>query len=297
MLLLSIIPTRLLPQLPPTPATVVTQDGWMDGWMNEFTTFIPTGTGAGAGTILMDSEHRSAQADHSEEANRSPKAGRSAKTGVRSNTLRGISRYSKAEERVNVVSHGIGFSASIIALILLLVRALSFGDAPRIISFSIFGISLVTLYAASTLYHAAKEETLRSRLKVFDHTAIYVLIAGTYTPFTLVTLHGTVGWVIFGISWGAAITGIILKFFFIGRFRVVSTVMYVLMGWLIVFAAKPLAAAMPAAGLSWLAGGGLAYTLGAVLYIIRRIPFNHAMFHILVLAGSACHWVAVYGYV
>jgi hemolysin III len=153
------------------------------------------------------------------------------------------------------------------------------------------------LYAASAFYHSARSPALRSRLNVADHASIYVLIAGTYTPFTLVTLNGVAGWVLFGISWGLALTGLILKLFFTGRYEIISTIMYVFMGWMIVFAIKPLMHHLPSKGLYWLFAGGISYTIGAVLYCIDKIKFNHAVFHILVLTGSFCHFMAVYFYV
>ena len=205
--------------------------------------------------------------------------------------------YSPVEERINVVSHAVGFIASIAALVLLVVRASLHGNAWYIVSFSIFGASLMLLYAASTIYHNSKRPELRKRLKVIDHSSIYILIAGSYTPFTLVTLKGTVGWVIFGISWGIALTGIILKLFFTGKYNLLSTIMYVMMGWLVVFFIKPLMNSLPAEGLFWLIAGGVSYTVGAVIYMIKKIPLNHAIFHIFVLIGSACHVVSVYFYV
>jgi len=205
--------------------------------------------------------------------------------------------YSPVEESVNVVTHACGFFLSIVALVLLILHSSLDGGALHIVSFTIFGISLCILYAASTLYHSAKDLVRRSRLKIFDHASIYVLIAGSYTPFTLVTLTGKTGWLIFGISWGAAIIGITLKLFFTGKYSIVSTVMYVLMGWVIVFAIKPLANNLPLEGSLWLFGGGVAYTIGAILYSIKAIKFNHAIFHILVLVGSFCHFISVYFYV
>jgi len=184
--------------------------------------------------------------------------------------------YSSLEERMNVLSHALGLCLSIAALVLLVVRASLYGNVWHIVSFSIFGSSLVLLYAASTLYHSAKKLVLRRRLRVVDHAMIYILIAGTYTPFTLVTLNGVTGWILFGLTWGIALTGIILKLFFTGRFDVLSTFMYLLMGWLIIFAIKPLIANLATAGLFWLVMGGLAYTLGAILYSIKKIKFNHA---------------------
>ena len=205
--------------------------------------------------------------------------------------------YSPQEERINIISHAIGIFLSCIALVLLLVRANMLGNVLHFVSFSIFGLSLITLYTASTLYHNAKKPALRKRLKIFDHSAIYVLIAGTYAPFTLITLHGTKGWIIFSVSWGMALTGIILKLFFTGKYKLISTLMYVLMGWMIVFAIKPLIDNLPLEGLQWLLAGGIFYTIGAILYSIKKIKFNHAIFHIFVLLGSFCHFVSVFFYV
>jgi len=197
----------------------------------------------------------------------------------------------------NVVSHAVGLLLSVAALLLMLLRASDTGDVLRIVSAAIFGAGLIALYLASTLYHSAKDPRTRSRLRVNDHATIYVLIAGTYTPITLVTLNGWVGWTLFGITWGMALTGVILKLFFTGRYHLLSTLMYVFMGWLIIFAIKPLMSKMPSAGLSWLVAGGAAYTTGAILYSIKKIHFNHAIFHLFVLLGSFCHFVAVYSYV
>lgn len=205
--------------------------------------------------------------------------------------------YSPLEERINIVSHAIGFALSIFAFVLLVVRAINLHSVLHLASFTIFGTGLVVLFGASTLYHGATDPRVRSRLRVLDHAAIYVLIAGTYTPFTLVTLQGSIGWTLFAVSWGLALTGIILKLFFTGRYRKTSTAMYVAMGWLMVFAINPLVANLPAAGISWLISGGLAYTLGAVIYSVSIVPLNHAIFHLFVLTGAACHFVAVYFYV
>ena len=205
--------------------------------------------------------------------------------------------YSPLEERINILSHAIGLLLSIIAVVLLVTRASSYGNAWHIVSAAIFGASLITLYAASTVYHSATRAELRARLRIIDHATIYILIAGTYTPFTLITLNGTVGWVIFAFSWGMAISGIILKLFFTGRFNLVSTLMYVLMGWIIIFAVKPLIANLSTEGLFWLVAGGLSYTIGAIIYSIKKVPLNHAIFHLFVLGGSICHFVAVYFFV
>ena len=208
-----------------------------------------------------------------------------------------MNEYSPKEEKINIISHAIGFLFSIVALFLLVIKATTFGNVLNIVSVSIYGLSLIVLYAASTLYHSAKQPKLRKRFKIFDHSAIYVLIAGTYTPFTLITLNSTKGWVIFSISWGMAIVGIILKLFFTGKFKLVSTLLYIFMGWMIVFAIKPLIVSLPSDGLYWLVAGGVFYTIGAVLYSIKAIKFNHAIFHIFVLMGSFCHFYSVLYYV
>ena len=205
--------------------------------------------------------------------------------------------YSPAEEHLNILSHAIGFILSIIASILLVTHATRHGDIWHIMTFAIFGGSLALLYAASTSYHSAKTPKLRHKFRILDHAAIYILIAGTYTPFTLITLKGTLGWVLFGVAWGMALTGIVLKLFFTGRYNKTSTAMYIFMSWIVVVAIKPLIANLPIEGFFWLLGGGISYTIGAVFYSIERIKFNHAIFHLLVLIGSFCHFISVFNYV
>ncbi len=173
--------------------------------------------------------------------------------------------YPPLEEKLNVFSHGFGFVLSIIGLVLLILRANELGGFKHLVSFSVFGASMVVLYAASTFYHSAKSHILRYRLNILDHAAIYVLIAGTYTPFAMVTLEGTIGWVIFGVIWAMALCGVFLKLFFTGRYQTLSTIMYVVMGWVVVFAIKPLLETLPDTGLLWLLSGGISYTLGAVI--------------------------------
>ena len=162
---------------------------------------------------------------------------------------------------------------------------------------SFSGSALFCFYVASTAYHSAANPEVRARLRVFDHTAIYVLIAGSYTPFALVTLHGPLGWVVFGVVWGIALIGIILKLYFTGRFKLLSTLLYVAMGWMGILLAQSLHQHLPLAALAWILGGGIAYTVGAVLYSIKQMPFNHATFHIFVLIGSACSVIAIYVFV
>jgi hemolysin III len=208
-----------------------------------------------------------------------------------------LKHYSPAEEKTNIISHALGLVLSMVALVLMVIRASQNGNMLQLVSVSIFGASLIALYAASTFYHSAREASLRTRLRIIDHATIYVLIAGTYTPLTLIALGGPVGWVIFSVAWAMAFTGISLKVFFTGKFDLVSTMMYIFMGWIIVFAIKPLMDNMSSEGLFWLFAGGVAYTTGAIIYSIRKIRFNHAIFHLFVLLGSFCHFVSVYFYV
>lgn len=205
--------------------------------------------------------------------------------------------YNRKEEFWNILTHGFGLGLSIIALVLLVVFASIYGSAWHIVSYSIYGATLVTLYMASTLFHASKKEKTRLKLNVFDHSSIFLLIAGTYTPFLLVTLRGPWGWSLFGVIWGLAITGAILKIFFTGRYDKISTAIYVAMGWLIIIAVKPLLENFTGPGLFWLMAGGISYSIGAVFYLVHKIPYNHAIFHVFVLLGSIAHFIAIFFYV
>lgn len=213
------------------------------------------------------------------------------------NNIEKTNHYSPVEEFINITSHAVGLVLGVVALAFLFVHAKMHGDIWHIVSFSVFGASLIVLYAASTIYHSTKKPDLRGRMRIVDHASIYILIAGTYTPFTLVTLNGTVGWIMFGVTWGLALTGVILKIFFTGKYSLTSTLMYVFMGWVIVFAIKPLIENLSSEGLFWLVAGGIAYTVGALLYSVKKIKFNHAIFHVFVLMGSGCHFVSVYFYI
>ncbi|WP_244140779.1 PAQR family membrane homeostasis protein TrhA [Kaistella flava (ex Peng et al. 2021)] len=205
--------------------------------------------------------------------------------------------YSVVEERLNIWSHFIGFLLSIVALVFLINRALYLESTRALISFSIFGVSMIILYLASTLYHSSKNPLLRYRLNIFDHSAIYVLIAGTYSPFALVSLSGREGYTIFAVVWGMAIIGIIFKFFFIGRLNILSTILYVAMGWLIILSFDSLMYHLNFRGVVWLISGGVSYTIGAVLYNITKLKFNHFIFHMFVLLGTFCHFMSIYFYV
>jgi hemolysin III len=196
------------------------------------------------------------------------------------------------EERINAVTHGVGIIASLVGGALLIILASLEGNALLITGVAIFVATLVLLYSASTCYHAATGECSRRRLKIFDHAAIYVLIAGSYTPFMLTGLGGAWGWSLFGVIWGLAVAGVVFKLFFTGQFKGVSTAIYIAMGWLALIAIGPLMRALDASTLAWLVAGGVTYTLGTVFYMSHR-PYAHAVWHLFVLGGSICHGIAV----
>lgn len=202
--------------------------------------------------------------------------------------------YSKSEERLNVWSHGFGFVASIIVFPFLIVKATSYIGFWKLTSLVVYGLSMIILYAASTFYHAAKNPKKRRKLNIFDHAAIYVLIAGSYSPFCLIALDSDLGWYMFIAVWIFALVGIILKLFFTGKYDKISTAMYLLMGWQVMFFVKPLIHALTKEGLNLLIAGGVFYTVGAILYSIKKLPYNHAIFHLLVLLGSVSHFLAIY---
>ncbi|MGH9560227.1 MAG: PAQR family membrane homeostasis protein TrhA [Terracidiphilus sp.] len=197
------------------------------------------------------------------------------------------------EELANTVTHGIGLGLSIAGFAVLLVLAIVRSGAWQIVSCAIYGVSLICVYASSTLYHCLLSQRMRRIFKVFDHCAIFLLIAGTYTPFLLVNLRGGWGWSLLGIVWGLAAAGIVLKVWFVDRYPILSTGVYLLMGWLALIAVKPLLELVPTVGLIWLLAGGLIYTFGVVFYGWKKIPYNHAIWHLFVMAGSACHYFAV----
>jgi hemolysin III len=205
--------------------------------------------------------------------------------------------YEPREEFWNVLTHGFGLLLSIAALVFLVVFSSLYQTVWHVVSFSIYGASLVILYFASTTYHMAKRPSLRARLNIFDHAAIYVLIAGSYTPYMLVTIRGPWGWSIFGTIWGMAIIGIIFKIFTAGRYDKISTIAYVIMGWVAVIAFYPLVLNLALPGLIWLVVGGLFYTIGAFFYLRNKMPFNHAIFHVFVLLGSISHFISIFFYV
>lgn len=197
------------------------------------------------------------------------------------------------EEIANAVTHGIGVVLAVGGGAVLITLAVLFTGARETVSIAVFCAALVLLYTASTAYHLAQRPELKSKLKILDHCAIFLLIAGTYTPFTLAAMHGGWGWSLFGVIWGLAALGILLKLFFTGRFRYLSTATYVGMGWLVVVAFVPLTQAVTPAALGWLIGGGVFYTAGTLFYHNHRLPYSHAIWHLFVLVGSVCHFAAV----
>jgi hemolysin III len=202
-----------------------------------------------------------------------------------------------AEELANAITHGIGLILSLAGFAVLLVFAILRGGPLQIVSCAVYGTTLVCVYAASTLYHTLSWPRARRALKIFDHCAIYLLIAGTYTPFTLVSLRGGWGWSLFAIVWALAMAGIVFKFWFIDHFKILSTALYLAMGWIALIAIRPLLTSIPAHGIYWLFAGGLLYSIGVGFFAARGLRFGHAIWHLFVIAGSACHYFAVLFYV
>jgi hemolysin III len=200
------------------------------------------------------------------------------------------------EELANSLTHGVGFVAAVVGTPILLAEAARVGGVADIIGAAVFAATVMLAYLASTLYHAVPWPRAKEILRVLDHGSIYLLIAGTYTPFTLGILRGGWGWTLFGLVWTLALAGVVMKVSHGMRFPRLSVVFYLAMGWLIVIAAGPLVERMPASGLAWLVAGGCAYTLGVVFYALDRFRYCHFIWHLFVLAGTACHFVAVLGY-
>lgn len=207
-------------------------------------------------------------------------------------------RYSIGEEIFNSVTHGVGAGLAVAATVLLIVRAVLYAPADGrgfyVTSFAIFGASLVVLYLMSTLYHALTPYGAKKVFAIFDHSSIYLLIAGTYTPFCLTTLRGSVGWVLFGIIWGLAIAGMTFYAIFGSRMRILSAITYVLMGWLVVFAFKPMVQNLNPLSLKLVLAGGVAYTVGCIFYALKKIKWMHCIWHIFVMFGSILHFFSVY---
>jgi hemolysin III len=200
---------------------------------------------------------------------------------------------SLGEEIANSITHGIGAALAVAGLVVLVVFGALYGDAWRVVSFSIYGGTLTILYLISTLYHGFTAPHVKRVFQLFDHCSIYLLIAGTYTPITLVSMRGPWGWTLFGLIWGLAIAGILLKVLFIGRLKALSVALYLAMGWLVVIAIKPLITLVDHGMIVWIVVGGLSYTLGVVFYLAKRMPYHHAVWHLFVLGGSASHYFGI----
>jgi len=202
-------------------------------------------------------------------------------------------RCTLCEEIANALTHGLGAAAALAAGTVLITLAAINGDGWKLAGAIVFAVALLFLYTASTLYHAIQHPRVKRHLQVLDHCAIYVLIAGTYTPFTLIGLRGPWGWSLFAAIWALALAGVVFKLFFTGRFDRLSTLLYLGMGWLVVVAIKPMLTVMDAWTLGWLFGGGVFYSLGTLFYLRESWPYSHAIWHLFVIGGSACHYVAV----
>ena len=201
--------------------------------------------------------------------------------------------YTAGEEIANSITHGIGAVLSVAGLTLLVALAALRGDAWDIVSYAIYGGSLVTLYLISTLYHSFRRPRIKQFFRKLDHSAIFVLIAGTYTPY-LLNLRDVWGWTLLAVIWGLALAGIVYKFYLLDRFPVAGTLVYLFMGWLAVPAWRHLATAVPEGGMAWLIAGGVVYTLGVIFYAWQKLPYNHAIWHLFVMGGSACHFVSIF---
>ena len=197
------------------------------------------------------------------------------------------------EEFANALTHGVGATAALAGGSVLITLAARYGDAWQLAGAMVFGVCLLLLYIASTLYHAIRTPVLKARLKVFDHCAIYLLIAGTYTPFTLIGLRGELGWWLFAAIWTLALAGVVFKLFFTGRFKLLSTLIYIAMGWLVLVAIVPVFRALDGWTFGWLLAGGACYTLGTFFYHRPTMRYSHAVWHMFVIAGSVCHYVSV----
>ena len=209
----------------------------------------------------------------------------------------GVNEFSLTEEIWHAVTHGLGLVLSIAALSIMVAYSSQTGSAISVFASALFGSTLIVLYGSSTLYHALTHYELKKKFQLFDHASIYVLIAGSYTHVTLLTLGNRLGYSIFAIVWGVSLIGIYLKFAYPGRFEKLSLVLYLLLGWLIVVALKELLVVMPSGGLWLLLTGGLFYTVGVIFYVWDSLPFNHAIWHLFVMAGSISHFFMVLLYV
>ncbi|UCF10505.1 MAG: hemolysin III family protein [Candidatus Bipolaricaulota bacterium] len=225
-----------------------------------------------------------------------PAEGSNVSTEDPGTTRRSEPQFTIGEEIANSVTHGVGAVLSLAGLVALLAVGVLRGGAPRIASFAIYGATLVLLHLASTLYHALRPPKAKRVFRIFDHAAIYLVIAGTYTPFTVLAADKPMGWIVLGVIWALAITGVVLKSIFLGRLVIASTVAYALMGWAGLFMLGAIHRTLPWGAIAWLLGGGFAYTLGIIFFAWKRLPFAHMVWHLLVLIGVSCHFVSVLVY-
>ncbi len=202
--------------------------------------------------------------------------------------------YSLGEEIASAVFHGLGAGLGVVALFALVIRASAHGDAQSIVAVSVYGVTLILLYLMSTLYHALTNKKAKSAFKLLDHCAIYLLIAGTYTAYALSVLRGTLGWVLFVVIWSCAAIGIAAEALRINRYKLLSTALYLVMGWLVMFVAGPVRAALSTTSFDLLVWGGGAYTVGAIVYAMKRVPWTHPVWHLFVLAGSTLHFFSIW---
>lgn len=208
-----------------------------------------------------------------------------------------MKQQSHIEELFNSITHGIGVGLSAVGLIWMIVIAVKSGDVKRVVSFSVYGASLFLLYLASTLYHGVRSVRAKHMLRICDHASIYLLIAGTYTPFCVISMPHFWGYLLMAILWPLAISGIVFKIFWVDRYNIVSTFIYLLMGWIALIAIKPFFQSLSPSACLLVALGGFMYTFGVIFYIVERIPFNHVIWHLFVLSGSMCHFLAIFWYV
>ena len=204
----------------------------------------------------------------------------------------------KIEEILNAITHGVGTLLAVIGLVAMLYYGYDKGIL-HLTSIIVYGVSMILLYLASTLYHSFSfcSQKVQSVFKCIDNSAIYLLIAGNYTPFALIALYGTLGWAVFGVVWGLALAGIVFQIFFYNRFRVIGTICYLVMGWLAVTIVNPLLDTLSVEAIWWLVAGGVLYSIGAIFYLVRKIPYNHVIWHVFVILGSAAHFITIYCYV
>ncbi len=213
---------------------------------------------------------------------------------MNSSSTKTYRNLTSGEEIVNSITHGIGALLSVAALVVLVILSINHGDTMHLVSFSIYGSTLILLYLSSTLYHSFSSPRIKNLFARFDHVSIFLLIAGTYTPILLTSIRGVWGWTLFGIIWGLAIVGAVIRSIYLHRFRKLMVAVYLLMGWMFVIAGKQVFLSLPTNSLIFLVLGGIAYSVGVIFYMWRKLPYSHGIWHLFVLAGSVLHFFAIY---